>query len=72
MRENASPAQSRPTGEQCVAASHERERLAQFAKFCPGDCDRSAVLREANDRVRKLLPDDTPQRQPQRGPGRPR
>ena len=29
--------------ERCVAASHEKERLTQFARFCSGACDRSLI-----------------------------
>jgi hypothetical protein len=43
--------------EQCAAAAHERERLAQFAKYCAGGrCDRSKALREVSDRVKALQP----------------
>ena len=29
--------------ERCVAASQEKERLTQFARFCPGACDRPLI-----------------------------
>jgi hypothetical protein len=38
--------------EQCAAAVHEKERLAQFGKYCANGCDRSKVLREVNDRIK--------------------
>ena len=42
--------------EQCAAAEHERERLAQFVKYCGNGCDRARVLREVSDRVAALRP----------------
>lgn len=42
---------------QCISASNSRERLTQFAKLCPNDCDRRQLFHEATVRMRALLPD---------------
>ena len=42
--------------EQCVAAAHEKERLAQYAKFCPNGCDRALVLTAIRDKLNQLVP----------------
>jgi hypothetical protein len=41
--------------ETCVAASHEAERLTQFAKYCPGGvCDRKAIGNAVRSKVNAL------------------
>lgn len=41
----ASPRQTWPPAvERCVAAVHEKERLAQFAKYCGEGCNRTRIL----------------------------
>ena len=40
--------------EQCVAAAHERERLAAFDKACGGACDHQKILANVEGRVRDL------------------
>jgi hypothetical protein len=42
--------------DQCVAASHEKERLAQFAKLCPNGCRPSILLTDINQRIKALVP----------------
>ena len=54
---------------QCIAASNEHERLSQFAKLCPNDCDRNGLFHEATVRMRALLPDDSTGPQRQDAPG---
>lgn len=44
----------RAEAERCIAAAHERERRAHFAKLCPNGCDRRRVMGELEDRVRAL------------------
>lgn len=41
---------------QCIASSNSRERLLQFAKFCPSGCDISALFQETSKRVSALVP----------------
>lgn len=40
--------------EQCVAAAHEKERLAAYDKVCAKGCDSAAVVALANGRWREL------------------
>jgi hypothetical protein len=41
--------------ETCVAASHEAERLTQFAKYCPGGtCNRKAIMTAVQSKVKPL------------------
>ncbi len=54
---------------ECIARSNSRERLTQFAKLCPNDCDPRALFRDASARVRALLPGEAEQQQ--QPPGRP-
>jgi hypothetical protein len=42
--------------ERCVAASHEKERLTQFARFCPVACDRSLIESTIVGKLRELGP----------------
>jgi len=42
----------------CVAGAHERERMRQFAKLCPGRCDRESLVRETTTRMRALTPEE--------------
>ena len=44
----------RGKAEQCVAAAHERERLAAFDKMCSGGCDRQKILTTVESKVRDL------------------
>jgi len=44
----------RGKAEQCVAAAHERERLAAFDKMCGGGCDRQKLLTMVESKVRDL------------------
>jgi hypothetical protein len=64
LAERAFPAS--PADIHCISAAHSRERLLQFSKFCPGDCDHRALFQETTKRIRALLPEDMnqPQRQP--------
>jgi hypothetical protein len=42
--------------ERCVAASQEKERLTQFARFCPGACDRSLIESTIMGKLKELGP----------------
>jgi hypothetical protein len=42
--------------ERCVAASQEKERLTQFARFCPGACDRSLIESTIIGKLKELGP----------------
>src|SRR5262245_52087200 len=46
--------------EQCVAAANEKERLAQFAKFCRNGCDRSLVMSTVRAKMQELAPAPKP------------
>jgi hypothetical protein len=46
--------------EQCVAAANEKERLAQFAKFCRNGCDRTLVASTVRAKVQELAPAHKP------------
>lgn len=47
---------------QCIAASNTRERLTQYVKLCPRDCNERELFHEATQRMRALLPDDNGER----------
>jgi hypothetical protein len=42
--------------ERCIAAAHEKERLAQFGKYCRSGCDRSAITAAVKAKVDQLAP----------------
>ncbi len=42
--------------ERCVAASQEKERLTQFARFCPGACDRPLIESTIMEKLKELGP----------------
>ena len=42
--------------ERCVAASQEKERLTQFARFCPGACDRPLIELTIMGKLKELGP----------------
>ena len=42
--------------ERCIVASHEKERLAQFGKYCRGTCDRAAIASVVKAKVNELAP----------------
>jgi hypothetical protein len=42
--------------ERCVAASQEKERLTQFARFCPGACDRTLIESTIMGKLKELGP----------------
>ena len=42
--------------ERCVAASQEKERLTQFARFCPGTCDRALIDSTIMGKLKELGP----------------
>jgi hypothetical protein len=42
--------------ERCVAASQEKERLTQFARFCPGACDRPLIESTIMGKLKELEP----------------
>jgi hypothetical protein len=44
----------RAEAERCIAAAHESERLAHFAKLCPDGCDRRKLLGMVEESVRNL------------------
>jgi hypothetical protein len=46
--------EQRSKSEQCVAAAHEKERLAAFAKICGNGCDRSKVFATVDGKIRDL------------------
>jgi hypothetical protein len=46
--------EQRSQAEQCVAAAHEKERLATFAKLCGNGCDRQKVLATVDGKIREL------------------
>jgi hypothetical protein len=46
--------EQRSKAEQCVAAAHERERIAAFDKMCGGGCDRQKILTLVDSKVRDL------------------
>lgn len=57
-----------PRGEHCIAAAHEKERLAQFEKYCPGGaCNRSLILERVNAYVNELFGKTPQTRQPSQG-----
>lgn len=43
-----------PRGERCIAAVHEKERLAQFERYCSGGCNRSQILERVNSYIAGL------------------
>lgn len=46
--------EQRSKAEQCVAAAHEKERLAAFDKLCKRNCTADDLMKFASDRVRDL------------------
>jgi hypothetical protein len=48
--------------EQCAAASHEKERLTQFAKFCSSSCNRALIVSTVNAKLEELGPSGAEQR----------
>jgi len=46
--------EQRSKAEQCVAAAHEKERLATFAKLCGNGCDRQKMLVTVDGKIREL------------------
>lgn len=42
--------------ERCVASAHEKERLAQFGKYCRSSCDRSAITTAVKAKLDQLAP----------------
>ncbi|MBX9829951.1 MAG: hypothetical protein K2Y27_33790 [Xanthobacteraceae bacterium] len=46
--------EQRSKAEQCVAAAHEKERLAAYDRLCKGGCDRQKLAAMARDRMQEL------------------
>lgn len=42
--------------ERCIASAHEKERLAQFGKYCRNSCDRAAITAAVKAKLDQLAP----------------